>query len=151
MRYSACLLALLMTVSLPSHARAATHLASHSRSQKLACGIRVSGDEVSKYHHLLCVVGIAVKVSPRGIQVRAKKGWVRSFSFADETQFETDSGEGALNGLVARDHVCVAYTARARSLTARIVAFDPLSNPCSPGKRLRPVDGGSNNSGSEQA
>jgi hypothetical protein len=48
------------------------------------------------------------------------------------TLFETDSGEGVLDGLMSGDYVCVGYTSHSSTLTALVVLFDPMSSPCSP-------------------
>jgi hypothetical protein len=110
----------------------------------LACGLRMTGEEASTYRHLKCIVGTTVGVSPHAMQVRPAHGPVRRLRFTDETRFETNSGEGALNGLAVRDRVCVAYTGAGQTLTARIVAFNPRSTPCRSGKHSTrsPGDGG---------
>jgi hypothetical protein len=101
----------------------------------LPCGLRVSHEDISAYHDLKCLTGTAIAVSARAMRVQPTRGPVRHLRFTDETQFETNSGEGALNGLVVRDRVCVAYTSAAQTLTARVVAFSPRSGPCTLSKR----------------
>lgn len=110
----------------------------------LSCGLRVSSKDLSSYPHLKCMVGTAVAVSTQAMRVRPAHGAVRRLRFTRTTRFETNSGEGALNGLAVRDQVCVAYTSAEESLTARIVAFNPRSMPCRSGKNPTsgPEDGG---------
>jgi hypothetical protein len=115
---------------------------SAANSQKvLPCGLHVSSEDVAAYRNLKCLVGTATAVSVNAMRVQPARGPARRFRFTENTQFDTDSGEGALNGLAVRDRVCVAYTGSAQPLSARIVAFSPRSNPCAAGKQPVPSPG----------
>jgi hypothetical protein len=80
------------------------------------------------------MAGIAVKVSWSGMTVRPAHGQVLQARFTDATDFETDSGEGALDGLIAGDYVCVSYKPRPGVVTARLVVFAPQPVPCGSGQ-----------------
>lgn len=143
MRPIVVLLACLLVCAVPAPLSAASSPVT-SGQWVLPCGLRISGEDASAYRGLRCLAGRAVGVSARAMRVQPAHGPIRGFRFTDETRFETNSGEGALNGLVLQDRVCVAYTSSRRILTARIVAFSPRSNPCTSGTRSTsgPGDGG---------
>lgn len=122
--------AALWAIPVPAAARVAA-----GAQHVLPCGLRVPHEDISAYRDLKCLTGTAIEVSARAMRVQPTRGPIRRLRFTDETQFETNSGEGALNGLVARDRVCVAYTSAAQMLTARVVAFSPRSRPCTLGIR----------------
>jgi hypothetical protein len=86
------------------------------------------------------MTGVAVNVSPNGMKVRPPHGPQRKVRFDWTTLFETDSGEGGLDGLVSGDYVCVDYAPHPRSLIALVVVFDPVSMPCG-GMRHHMPDG----------
>jgi hypothetical protein len=103
------------------------------------CDMQVE-DEVWAFHQALCLTGVAVKVSPNGMKVRPQHGSQRKVRFDWLTLFETDSGEGGLDGLVSGDYVCVDYVPHPGAVTALVVAFDPVSMPCG-GMRHHSPDG----------
>jgi hypothetical protein len=70
------------------------------------------------------------------MKVRPTRGATLRVRFTDDTEFETDSGEGVLDGLAAGDYVCVAYKPRSGIVTALLVLFSPDSLPCAPRRAL---------------
>ena len=139
MKYCLGILVLLVAGIVPRVALAESAKSDGGSSRTVACGLRVSIDEVPSYRHTKCLMGVALGIFKHSMRVRPPKGRPRSVGFNDETLFETDSGEGALTGLVASDRVCVAFTPTSHAAVARVVAFDPSSLPCRHGKRRKPV------------
>jgi hypothetical protein len=92
--------------------------------------MHIHDDDVATYHRQQCMAGVAVKVSWNGVKVRPAHGNPLRVWFTDATIFETDSGEGVLNGLVVGDYVCVTYTSRSGAVIALLVVFDPETIPC---------------------
>jgi hypothetical protein len=90
-------------------------------------------------HHTLCMMGVAAGVSSTGMKVRPPHGAQRKVRFTVKTLFETDSGEGGLDGLVSGDFVCVSYVPHPGTVTAVVVVFDPVWMPCGP-MRHHPPD-----------
>jgi hypothetical protein len=97
-------------------------------------------DEGWAFHHALCMTGVAVNVTGSGMKVRPAHGPQRKVRFVRTTLFETDSGEGGLDGLVSGDYVCVSYASHPGTVTAFVVVFDPAWTPCG-GFRHRPPGG----------
>jgi len=129
MRRLTWLLAVAAVCALPSSVLADSHLPSDDGHYP-TCGIYLHNYDASASRHQRCMAGVAVKVSPSDMKVRPAHGSQLRVRFTNETLFETDSGEGVLDGLVAGDYVCVSYTRHPGTVTALVVVFDPASSPC---------------------
>ena len=131
----ACLALLVLLVSaIPAQVLARSQVPSAAAAYSMPCTIHVGGEDSSTVRHVRCTAGIASNVSRTGMKVKPSRGKPLSVRFTRATVFQTDSGEGALNGLANGDHVCVGYNPRPGTVTALLVAFDPESNPCRSGK-----------------
>jgi hypothetical protein len=131
----ACVMALALLFAGPREALAHARSESTNAPGSSTCVIRSSEDGGLAYRRLQCIAGRALQVSPSGMSVRPVRGVQRRLRFTQITRFETDSGEGVLDGLVSGDFVCAAYTSRAATAIAQLVLFDPNSMPC--GSRAR--------------
>jgi hypothetical protein len=148
MRRVAWLLVAAFLCAFPSRTLADSHWPFGQRHAFFSCSISPHDEDAMRARSLRCAVGVAVKVSSNGMRVRPLHGSPLRVRFTDETEFETNSGEGVLDGLVAGDYVCVAYVPRSGTVTALFVAFDPQWIPCGVGKHNHfatgvPPEGGS--------
>jgi hypothetical protein len=140
MRGLAGLLAVALMCALPGRTLAESHRLSGYGQGSFSCGMHVHYDNAEAYPQLHCVAGVAIKVSWSGMKVRSTQGSTLRIRFTDATVFETDSGQGVLDGLVSGDYVCVAYAIRAGTMSALLVVFDPNSIPCSSRQRCEQFD-----------
>jgi hypothetical protein len=136
MKRVAWLLVVVIMCTLPDSTLADWRSPSNNAEHRSSCVLPLSDDDASTYRHVQCIAGIALNVSPSSMRVQSAHGLQRRVRFTEMTRFETDSGEGVLDGLVSGDYVCVAYTPRAGPMTALLVAFDPNSIPCNSRRHL---------------
>lgn len=105
------------------------------------CGAHHHDDDAASPVRFQCTAGLALNVSSNGMKVRPAHGSPLRVRFSDDTVFETDSGEGVLDGLVSGDYVCVAYKPHTGTVTGLLVIFDPDSLPCGSRRLLALVIG----------
>lgn len=137
MKRRAWLLALVLLWALPGRTLADSHHLFSWGHYSSTCGIPVRDDDAFASSPLKCVTGVAVKISWNSMKVRPAHGNPLQVRFTDATLFETDSGEGVLDGLVAGDYVCVSYMPHGGTGTALLVLFDPETMPCRFRKHVR--------------
>jgi hypothetical protein len=129
MRRLAWLMAVVLLCATPCRTLADSHRL-YGYVQYSASCMSIPDDDPAAYRHSQCAIGVAINVSQKSMKIRPVHGHPLSVRFTDATEFETDSGEGVLDGLVAGDYVCVAYMPRTGTPTALLVVFDPKSIPC---------------------
>jgi hypothetical protein len=136
------LLAVGLMCALPCRTLADSHRLPDSEQYSSPCGVNVRDDDAASHIHQQCMTGVAIQVSWNGMKVRPAHGNPLRVRFTDATVFETDSGEGVLDGLVGGDYVCVAYLPHPRAVTGLVVVFAPESIPCRSRKHLRLLKSG---------
>jgi hypothetical protein len=137
MKRLAWLLGVGLMCALPGRTLADSHGLSVYGKHSSSCGLNAHDDDGVVHIHSRCLTGIAVKVSWNGMKVRPPHGTPFRVWFTDATVFETDSGEGVLDGLVVGDYVCVTYMHHSGFATAVLVVFAPESMPCSSSENPR--------------
>jgi hypothetical protein len=136
MRRLVWLLAVALVCVLPSRTLADSHRLSGYARYASSCGTQLHGDDAAAYRPRECTAGVAVNVSRNGMKVRPARGNPLRVRFIRTTVFESDSGEGVLDGLVGGDYVCVSYMPHSGTVTALLVVFDPETIPCASRKHL---------------
>jgi hypothetical protein len=114
---------------LPGHALADGQPVTGHAQQATTC-VMYGDDNAQAFRHAPCMIGVATRVSANGMMVRPAQSAQRKVRFTRKTLFETDSGEGGLDGLVSHDYVCVSYSPHPGAVIALAVVFDPGSMPC---------------------
>lgn len=77
-----------------------------------------------------CIAGTVIRVSGDDMDLRPRHGHPAKIRFTAHTVFRTNSGAGALNGIMPGDFACVSVTGHGHKLTAQQVVFDLTPFPC---------------------
>lgn len=83
-----------------------------------------------KHPPIVCLFGKVTQVSAHDIHLKPKHGHATVVRLSASTVFQTNSGPGALNGVMPGDFACVSGTVRGHALVARVVVFDLTPFPC---------------------
>lgn len=81
-------------------------------------------------HHAVCGFGVVANVTKTGMELHPDKGHPATVVFAPKTVFQTNSGAGALDGIMAGDYACVLGTMHGPALVAKRIFFDQIPFAC---------------------